>query len=154
MYIENKKDAGKEMHQSAILLIVVGFVGVVFLLLEFFKVTSLLPSSFTSPLFYVMMGGLFLLFFVMGIMSIGSSKKMIEKGNTEENISNSIMEWFMSEYSRNKVDELIEINDESEEELYLMRTEKITTLICEKYPDEHIDLVRSISDKLFSKLYD
>lgn len=154
MYIENKEATGKEMRSSAILLIIVGFVGALVLLLDYLEVISIIPEALTSLMFYIVMGALFIIFFVTGIMSIFTSKRMIATGQNEANITEEILNWFYKEYDSEKIDELIDFSEESEEEKFLMRSEKISELILARFPDATESYLRNISEKIFAKLYE
>lgn len=154
MYIENKEATGKEMRSSAILLIIVGFVGALVLLLDYLEVISIIPEALTSLMFYIVMGALFIIFFVTGIMSIFTSKRMIATGQNEANITEEILNWFYKEYDSEKIDESIDFSEESEEEKFLMRSEKISELILARFPDATESYLRNISEKIFAKLYE
>lgn len=80
------------------------------------------------------MGALFALFFVMGILSIKSYKTLSQKAEEENTLADEIKKWCRENMIAEKVDDGLFENEECVEELkYFRRVEKMKGMIKHQF---------------------
>lgn len=142
----NSEEQSKEFRSSATVLLGVGSVGFIACILILFDVIDLNLTASSKYMSTGVMGALFVLFIVMGILSLRSSKKLETKAASENMLTEELTAWCMSNLTKENIDAELTDAETSEEELYFKRTavmkERITTQFVnleESYLDNFIE---------------
>ena len=140
------KEKYDDLHSSYICLLFVGILGIIYVILDYLKV---LPFSFNDNgnfMFYIVMGSLFSIFIIMGIVTLNNAKKVKASINDEENTTDKILAWAKNTLSAEEIDNGIEgIEECVEEEKYLLRVEALNRLIAEAHSIEDEKYVNSVN---------
>ncbi len=154
---QNSAQLSDENKYSAYLLITLGILGIIALVLIFFDVIPLYSGLVSKIITGVVMGTLFVVFIVMGIVSMKNAKKFNQIAENENQLLSEITEYCDSELSADKVDEKLyddEWNTLSEELRYFKRFDFIKDFIGNRYndlEDEHLD---HICDEIYNRLFE
>lgn len=147
-----KSDKYKDIHSSSLSLIIVSVCGAIFLVLNAF---SLLPIQFafeglSGGLFYVIMGTLFAVFFIGGLVSLRSANQIKSEIQSEEDLTKQIIEYITDKFST----ESINVTSENEAEIYYERVEIIKSAINDKYGELNEAYLESLIEQIYEKLFD
>lgn len=144
----------KEYESTAYLLIILGFVGMVVMLLGYLDYLSL-PFSNLS---YIALGIFFLLFLLFGIQSLSSSKRLKEKGTTEERLEEELKNYLKIEYNKDYLEEKVQNSlgehTASEEILYFKRIEIMKEDVLLRYPTMDESFLDAVLDEHYQELYE
>jgi len=143
-----KEDKYKDLLSSAYTLLIVGFGGLVALLLVVTNIINLHLAAPGKYITYSGIGALLVIFVVIGLHSLRSSKKLAKEADAENQLTADILEWF----NKNITPDLIEngITDEIGEEMkYFKYIENIKEIISKAYGD----LNEAYLDKLAEDIY-
>ena len=96
------------------------------------------------------MGSLFLLFFVMGIVSLRNSKILDKKAKKENNLTQEIRKWCLENILKESVDEKLFLDGDTPEELkYFPRFELMKAMVKRQF----LNLDEAYLDRLMDELY-
>ena len=96
------------------------------------------------------MGSLFLLFFIMGIISLKNSKVLEKKAKKENNLTQEIQKWCMENMTKDSVDGMLLLDEDTTEEIkYFQRFEMMKELVNRQF----MNLDESYLDRLMDELY-
>ena len=148
-------DKYNDLHSSSVCLLFVGFLGMIYVILDYFKI---LPFTFNAQgnfMFYIVMGTLFAVFIISGIYTAISAKKIKNTIADEESNTDTIITWAIENLSNTSIDSDIEdIQDSSDEEKYLLRTEKLSTILIDKFNLEDESYINSLIDEIYPELFE
>lgn len=153
----NKKDKAEEYKASAYTLIGVGILGVVFLICMGLGVLPIQLTFTTKVMMYVVLGALFAVFLVFGVLSIKSYKKNLAESDDEEQKIKEIEDYLEKELTSKAIDEALgfdSVEEANSESMYFDRTEVIERKIKETYPDLDESLVAKLTDDFYTKIYE
>lgn len=152
-YYNSEKQA-EENKSSAWMLFIVGIIGIIVLILG---MAGIIPLQFGSPyLFYGVMSAIFILFIVMGVISIKNAKIFERKAESENTLKSAIVEWVNNNLTIETIDEHIgDISELSSEELYFKRSEEIKKLINHKFVNlDQVFLEHFIDEELYDNVFE
>lgn len=168
-----KEDEGKDNHpvfkgvyqdsatkaednkSSGLTLLVVGFAGMVFLALSFFDIIPLGLRGTTGYMTYGVICALFILFIVMGFVSMRSSKVFAKEAETENTLKDAIETWCLDNFNCYEIDvELFGGEDISEEEKYFRRTSYMKKRICKQFVNLNEDFLDHYLDEIYSEIFE
>ena len=149
-----KPDERAEEHRSsAYTLILVGGLGCIIIALFFFDILPFQMEGFSKYMITGVMGVLFILFLVMGLISMKNSQILAVKAGKEENLTKEIRNWCLNNLSATKVDEELFTSEELEElsgEIkYFRRFEKIQEILNNQF----LNLNEGYLDRLIDEVY-
>ncbi len=153
----NSKELSNENKSSAYILLPVGVLGVVALVLVWLDVIPLYSGIVSKIITSVVMGSLFVVFIVMGIVSLKNAKKLDEKANEEGDLTKEIFNFFSENYSADILDEKIcdsQWSQLPEEEKYFKRIECIKTVLVKQFMNLEENYIDFISDEIYTKFYE
>lgn len=141
---------------SAYTLLFVGGVGIVVIALCMFGVIDLNLNETSKYMVYGVMGALFVLFLVMGGVSMRSYKVFAQKAQKEDNLTSEIRKWCLADLNDRKVDEYLTEEDKVlEEELkYFKRTEIMKKLISEKFLNLDETYLEHFVDDIYPEIFE
>lgn len=153
---QKKAERAEEFKSSAITLLLVGVLGIVFLILNWFGMIPVSMSTTTKYLTTGVMGAMFLIFIGIGFTSIKTFQTLRKEGEEESTLEKEILNWCKENLTKESVDEGLfdETGDNSEENMgeelkYFKRIEKIKKMISRTY----INLEEGFLDKLVDDFY-
>lgn len=156
IYRGSKEMAG-ENKSSAYILLPVGILGIIALVLIWFDVIPLYTGTTSKIITSIVMGSLFVVFIVMGILSLKNAKKLDIEAAKEGDLSKEIMHYFSENFSAKLVDERIKDDqwDElPEEERYFKRIECIKECIINQFMNLDENYIDYMCDEIYTKFYE
>lgn len=145
----------EENKSSGWTLLVVGFAGMIFLALSFFDVIPLGLSGTTGYMTYGVVCALFVLFIVMGFVSMRSSKVFAKEAETENTLKDAIEIWCLDNFNSYEIDvELFGGEDITEEEKYFRRTSYMKKRICKQFVNLNEDFLDHYLDEIYTEIFE
>lgn len=154
VYQDSAKQA-EENRSSGYMLMVVGGIGLVAVGLIFADIIRLPAAMVNKYMVCIVMGVLFALFFVMGILSIKSSKSLEKKAESESSLTKEIKNWCMENITAAKVDDGLFAEEELAEEMkYFKRTDKMKDMICRQFMNLDEGFLDSFIDDYYPAVFE
>ncbi len=158
MVYQSSAQKAQDNHGSGIMLIAVGGLGLIGDVI-FLTLNPMNMPIFNRYLSCGVMGALFVLFFVMGILSVRNYKIFSEKAKEENNMVNQVREWCEKELTREVIEEDISFSDEEDsnffgdDTMYFKRCEYIKERIRRQYVNIDEGLMDAFVDEFYADLY-
>lgn len=158
MVYQSSAQKAEDNQSSGIMLITVGTIGLagdIFFLIK----NPLNMPMFNKYLTCGVMGALFVLFFVMGILAVRSYKIFKGKAAEEDTVLDKISAFCDEELTADVIAEHMYDDDEvyeqltDKEDLYFKRTEYIKKRISKQFVNVNDDLIDSFIDGFYTKLF-
>lgn len=150
---ENSTEKYKDYFSSAVTFLICGVAGLIVLLLNDFGVLHFLSSEGASfILMNVVLGGLFIAFIVIGIMSFKHSKKAKKQAEEELSSSQELLGWLKENITAEKIESSYN-TDIPDEMKYFNRSEYIKKVLLEQFPDSKSEIVESVTDYYIETLF-
>lgn len=148
-YVKNN-DRASDYKSTGLLLTIFGGIGILFVLLT---VTGIVPEFLGNPyLSYGVLFAVFVLFFVMGIISIRSAGIFEMKAKSDHTLEKRILDFVGNELNSSDVDKQADISDSDDPEvLYFKRTDCLKKIISKKFVNIDPDFLDNLIDE---ELYD
>ena len=150
-------DRAEEYKSSAFALLLVGTLGIVFLLLSYLKIIPIALAANISLIFYVVMGVMFVIFIVIGVKSFNASKMIAAKSKDEDDLTERIYAHFESGFTKESLDEAAfksEAAPMSEEEKFFPRSAAIRGEITEAFGALDEAYLAQMTENIYSKIYE
>ena len=142
-YTDNKvhsfirlSDKYKDITSSALTMLIVGIVGIIFMILVFADIIPLPINASTAWLFDSVMGGIFIIFIIAGIVSFMHAKQVKIDAEAED-----------------KLDEGLDLR-EPEEILYFSRADKIKDLLMHQFENADEALIYEYTEQIYQNIYE
>ena len=149
----NNDERAEEHRSSAYTLILVGGIGVILIGLFFFDVLPFSMVGFGKYMITGVMGVLFILFLVMGLISMKNSQILAVKAGKEENLTKEIKKWCLNNFMPAQLDATIFTEDEvdviGDEVKYFRRIEKMQEILGNQF----LNLEEGYLDRLIDEVY-
>lgn len=148
-YVKNN-DRASDYKSTGLLLTIFGGIGILFVLLT---VIGIVPEFLGNPyLSYGVLFAVFVLFFVMGIISIRSAGIFEMKAKSDHTLEKRILDFVGNELNSSDVDKQADISDSDDPEvLYFKRTDCLKKIISKKFVNIDPDFLDNLIDE---ELYD
>lgn len=146
---QNSEEKSKDFRSSAVVLIGVGALGLLACILFFFDV---FPMHLGGPSKYMslgVMGCLFMIFLVMGILSLRSSKQLEKEAESENMLTEELRKWCLKNLTKESIDAEFSERDLTEEELYFKRVSCMQDKITGKF----VNLEENYLDNFIEEIY-
>ncbi len=154
-YYQNSAARAEDNKSSAYTLLFVGGVGFIVVLLIFFNVTPLYRNGgITKYMVCGIMGAMFILFIIFGVLSMRSSKILFSKAKTENSLLAEMTRWCEENLNAEELDQELFQEEMPEEQKYFLRAEKMKTLINDKFMNLDQAFVEHFVDEYYQKLYE
>ena len=152
-YIKNN-DRASDYKSTGLLLTVFGSVGIIFVLLT---VIGVVPEFLGNPyLSYGVLFAIFVLFLVMGIISIRSAGIFEKKAKSDHSLEKRILDFVENELDCAEVDSKAQVSGSDEPEiLFFKRTECLKKIISNKFVNiDPAFLDNLIDEELYDKIFE
>lgn len=165
---ENSAAKAEDNKSSAYLLLLFGVAGIIIIILGIAGVLPIQLSGTSKYMTYGIMSALFLLFIVMGMISMKSYRIFAKKAESENSLRSTMEKWCLSQLTADKLDEeLFELENGStrkgasapereawenvpEEEMYFKRV----SLMKEKIQKQFLNLDEGFLEHFVDELYE
>lgn len=156
-YVNNEEKA-QENRTSAYTLLTVGGVGLVLVSLVFVEVIDMGMSHTGKYMMTGVMGVLFVLFIIMGIVSMRNSRIFRKKAGKENNLTIEIKKWCVRNLSREEIDSSLELTKVQEELKYFQRFDYVKKAILRQFmnlDEGYLDrLIEEVYPEIFEQVHD
>ena len=150
LYIESSKKA-QDFKSGGLSLLFVGGLGFICILLILLGIIPLHMNIFSKYLITGVMGTLFLLFIVMGFLSVKSYKKFEIKASEEDSLTKNLTSWVKENLQKDIID--ADLEESSEELLYFLRTEKMKEMIMHNFMNLDAAFLDSFIDDIYPTIF-
>ena len=143
----------EENRSSAWVLLVVGILGMLVMILG---ITGVLPLNIGNPyMFYGVMSAVFILFIVMGVVSMRNAKLFEKKAESENSLVDTLLKWSEENLTAEKIDAQIEnAADTPEEALYYKRFEVIRSQMNHQFMNLDQQMLENLIDtKIYEQIF-
>lgn len=151
---KNSAQQAEDNRSSAWTLLVVGGVGILLVILG---IMGILPLHLSNPyLFYGVMSAVFLLFIVMGAVSMKNAKIFAKRAESENFLQESLLKWCAANLTAEKIDGQIEGAEVlSEEVLFFKRYEIIKNMTNHQFMNlDQGFLEKLIDDEIYDMVFE
>lgn len=146
----NKSEQAAENRSSAWTLLIVGSLGLVALAL---LLTGVLPLQLRGSNRYTIggiMGAMFVIFIVMGFVSLKNSKRYAKEADSENSLKSTMEKWCRENLEGAKVDASLQLSTVPEEEWYFRRVALIKAVLNRQF----VNLDQEFLDHFVDDMYD
>ena len=152
---QDKKTKAEDLKSSAYTLFIVGILGIVAMILMelgFLPIQLAAPSKYIT---YGVMGAMFIIFIIMGISSLKSSKVYEKEAVTEDNLTEDIKKWTKENIDVKTLKEKASFEEGvSEEEKYFRYFEFLKKSIKEKFGNLNASYLEAVCEDLYTELFE
>lgn len=151
---KNSSDKAEDNRSSAVIFLSFGALGIIFVILG---ASGILPLNIGNPyMFYGIMSALFILFIVLGAVSMKYAKLFAKKAVSENTVQDALAKWSSENLTAESVDREINDSDEcSEEILYFKRYDYIKKRLNAQFMNlDQAMLDKIIDEKLYPEIFD
>lgn len=153
VYVNNEQKAN-EFKSSGYTLLVVGIIGLAAEVCVYFNVFSIPIFGKNNYIAYGVLGCMFLLFLILGIRSLSSSKIYSGKISEENHLKDEIMQWAKDAFQKDEIDAACSLDDLAEEEKYFKRFELMKKRTSEKFLNLDQAFLESLIDELYPQIFE
>ena len=148
---ENSAIKAEDNKSSAYTLLIVGIAGMIVIALGLAGVLPIHLSGTSKYMTYGIMSALFILFIVMGMISMKSYQIFAKKAESEYTLKGSIEKWCLETLKQEQLDTEVFSDEEmvSDEVKYFKRT----TLLKEKIEKQFLNLDEAFLDNFVDEIY-
>lgn len=159
-YVDNEvpsfvrlSDKYNDIMSSASTMLLVGIVGLIFMILVLIKVIPLPISSETSWLFDSVMGGVFIIFIIAGIISFMHAKQVKIDAEAEDKLIEEILSWADENLTSDLLDKDLDLTQPIEL-LYFNRADRIKDALMHEFENADEALVCEYTEQIYQKIYE
>lgn len=152
----NSAQRAEDNKSSAWTLLFVGGVGFIGMLLIMMGIIPIHFSGMTKYMVYGVMLAMFLLFIIMGIVSLRNSKIFAQKAQSENSLADTMRTWCMENLNKNSIDmELFSVEEQTltEEIKYFKRIENLKIRISEKFMNLDEGFLDAFIDSIYEEIF-
>lgn len=159
-YTDNKvpsfvrlSDKYKDITSSASTMLIVGIAGILFMILVLMDIIPLPLNSSTAWLFDSVMGGIFIIFIISGIISFMHAKQVKIDAEEEDKLIDAILSWAEENITKDMLDERLDLT-QPEELLYFNRADKIKDQLMHQFENADEALIYEYTEQIYQNLYE
>lgn len=146
----NHEERAQDNKSSGVALLIVGVLGFVLIVLFFFDLLPIKRLGVNKYMISGIMGSLFILFVIMGIVSLRNSKILAKKAKNENNLTTQIQKWCTDNITAEEIDKALSFEaGDGEEVKYFQRFEKMKGLVNKQF----VNLDEAYVDRLMDDIY-
>lgn len=152
---QNSAQKAEDNKSSAYMLLLFGTVGLTVSILVFTGVIPYRNLGMTRYFLCGVMGALFLLFIIFGLISMKTSRELFRKAVSEDSLVKEIAEWCGTNLHAEQIDEGLFLESENipEEQKYFRRTDKMKQMIEAQYLNLDEDFLDNFIDDYYQNLF-
>lgn len=147
-------DKYEDLNSSGITLIITSIAGFIFLALKFLDIIPLYFNGITEYMFYIVMGGMFIAFFIYGIISLKNAKLIKSNISDEENKTSTILNYFNANFDSEKIDNSINASSLPEGDKYYKRYDFIEAKIHEQFDDVDDSYAEHLIEEIYQNIFE
>ena len=152
---QNSAVKAEDNRTSAYTLFFVGILGFIGVVLAFTGIIPVFSNVGTTRYFVCgIMGALFVLFIVFGVVSMRDSKLLLVQAQSEDSLLSEITKWCGENLSAEQIDSGLFEEDMSEEQKYFKRTDRMKELINDKSMNLDQGLLEHFVDEYYQGLFE
>lgn len=152
---QNSAAKAEDNRSSAYMLLVVGIVGFIAVILVFVGAVPLYQNAVTTKyLVCGVMGTLFILFIVLGIVSMRNSRILLVKAKSEDSLLSELTRWCEDNLDAEQIDRELFEEEIPEEQKYFRRTDKMKAVINDKFMNLDQGLLEHFVDEYYQELFE
>ncbi len=156
IYQDNAQKA-EENRSSAYTLLAVGILGLIAMILGMTGVFPLNLSAYSKYMIFGVMSALFLLFIVMGAISMRSSKVFAKKAESENTLRDTIEKWCLETLDAKKLDEEAfggSISELTDEVKYFRRIDLLKRKIQTQFLNLDMQFLEHFADEIYGDIFE
>lgn len=151
----NHAERAEDNRTSAYVLLMVGGIGFILIVLYFFDLLPIHRLVGNKYMISGVMGALFLLFFIMGIVSLRNYRVLKKKAKKEDNLTEQIQKWCMENLQKDSMDERLSFEEDTSEELkYFPRFELMKTMVKKQFMNLDEAYLERLMDELYPVIFE
>ena len=151
----NSAAKAEDNRTSAYTLFFVGILGFVLVVLVFTGVIPVFQSAETTRYFVCgIMGALFVLFIVFGVVSMRDSKILLVQAQSEDSLLSELTKWCGENLTAEQIDGGLFEEEMSDEQKYFKRTDKMKAIINDKFLNLDQGLLEHFVDEYYQGLFE
>ncbi|MDE7324251.1 MAG: hypothetical protein K2N73_16370 [Lachnospiraceae bacterium] len=152
---QDKKAKAEDYKSSAYTLLLVGVLGIiVFILME----AGVLPFRLAGSgkyITYGVMGTMFVIFIVTGILSLKSSKKYTKEAAAEEDLTKKIKTWAKEHITADSIRERVWFEDGIPDEMkYFKYFEGIKAAVAQEFGSLNASYLEALCEELYTEIFE
>lgn len=150
---QNSAERAEENRSSAWVLLIMGIAGIIVVVLGFMGIIPFLFGG--SYLTYGVMSAVFVLFIVMGMVSMKNARIFAKKAESENSLQETLQKWCNDNLNADAIDEEIgKAETDSEEILYFKRCEQIKKMLNHQFVNlDQAFLEHFIDEKVYDQVF-
>ncbi len=151
---QDSAERAEENRSSAWTLLFVGGIGLVVMILGIMGVLPFQLSGTNKYMVYGIMSALFMLFIVMGIISMKNSLVFTKKAQSENSLRMTMLNWCKESLNAEVIDKAISLSgEETDEVLYFRRAEKMKEELNHKFVNLDQEFLEHFIDDEYDTLF-
>ena len=151
----DKKQKIEDYKSSGFVLTLVGGVGLVALVLLYLGIIPGFSGLKSNYMFMGVMLVMFIVFIIAGIVSFAQIKTIILEAEADDNLISRVNQFFDEYLTVEKLaKEVVCSKKDTEEEMYFKRTEYMTRVLLQKFPEMNESLREKIIDDKYGEMYE
>lgn len=153
----NNAERAEDNKSSAWTLLSVGVLGIIILVLMMAGVIPLYFYGVSRFMVYGVMFALFILFIVMGMVSLRNSRIFAKQAESDSTLSDTMHNWCKDNLNRAALDAQLFRGEEAglEEEMkYFKRTEYLKSLLADKFMNLDEGFLEDFVDHIYSEIFE
>lgn len=152
---QNSAVRAEDNRVSAYTLFFVGILGFALDLLVFTDVITLFHNNGTTKyLVCGVMGALFILFIVFGVVSMRASRVLLIQAQSEDSLMSELTKWCGDNLSAEQIDAGLFDEDMPEEQKYFKRTDRMKELINDKFMNLDQGFLEHFVDEYYQGMFE
>lgn len=146
-------DKYKDITSSASTMLIVGIIGILFMILILTDIIPLPLNSSTAWLFDSVMGGIFIIFIISGIVSFMHAKQVKIDADEEDKLIDELLSWADVNITKDMLDEGLDLT-QPEELLYFNRADKIKDALMHQFENADEALIYEYTEQIYQNIYE
>lgn len=159
-YTDNKvssfvklSDKYNDIMSSASTMLIVGIIGILFMILVLTDIIPLPLNTSTAWLFDSVMGGIFIIFIISGIVSFMHAKQVKIDADEEDKLIDELLSWADVNITKDMLDEGLDLT-QPEELLYFSRADKIKDKLMHQFENADEALIYEYTEQIYQNIYE
>lgn len=156
MSYRKSAEKAEDNKSSAWTLLAIGIIGAIVIIL---MITGVIPYGFygtTRYLVYGVLCAMFVLFIVMGVVSLRNSKIFAKKAESENSLTDTMTTWCLTHLTQSQLEEGLfedEEDDSAEETRYFERHRVLKEKIANQFVNLDDAFLENFIDEIYDKIF-